>query len=149
VFFSFYIIYLDLISGVASAIQLTFVQVTVNAILAIGSSLLFERTFNGMSGSAAAIVIYLTIFATVLTTLAQTRYQRDTTPTRAAIIFSGEPVFAAIFAGFVLQEHLGPLGMLGGGLILAGILISELSGEIRFLNRPVLRIEPRLLSGPP
>jgi drug/metabolite transporter (DMT)-like permease len=147
--FSVYIIYLDMISGVATAMQLTFVQLSVNAFLAIGSSLMFEHTFRGGSISAMAILVYLTIFATVLTTLAQTRFQKDTTPTRAAIIFSGEPVFAAIFAGFVLQERLGPLGMFGGGLILAGILVSELSGEIPFLNRPALRLEPRQASGHP
>jgi drug/metabolite transporter (DMT)-like permease len=148
VFFSVYMIYLDMISGVASAIQLTFVQVTVNAILAIGTAAVFERTFSGVSGGAIAIVLYLTIFATILTTLAQTRYQKDTTPTRAAIIFSGEPVFAAIFAGFVLQERLGALGILGGGLILTGILLSELSAEIPLLNRPVVRLEARSQSGP-
>ncbi|WDT80974.1 MAG: EamA family transporter [Candidatus Manganitrophus sp.] len=57
----------------------------------------------------------------------QTRYQRDTTPTRAALIFTVEPLWAAALGYFFLQETMGIWGMLGGGLIIGGILFSELS----------------------
>jgi drug/metabolite transporter (DMT)-like permease len=143
IFFSVYIIYLDMISGVGSPLQLTFVQLAVNAVLSIGSSMVLERPVWSVSAGGVAIVVYLTIFATVLTTLGQTWFQKDTTPTRAAIIFSGEPVFAAIFAALIIDERLGSMGIVGGALILGGILISELSGEIPLFNQPVLKLEPR------
>jgi drug/metabolite transporter (DMT)-like permease len=78
---------------------------------------------------------YLTLFATLATTYAQTRFQKDTTPTRAVIIFTIEPVFAAILAYFLLRETLGTLGLLGGFLIICGVLLSEVSESIPFLNR--------------
>jgi drug/metabolite transporter (DMT)-like permease len=70
---------------------------------------------------------YLTLLATVVTTYVQTRFQRDTTPTRAAIIYTIEPVWASLLGYALLQESLGVLGILGGGLIIAGILVSEAS----------------------
>jgi drug/metabolite transporter (DMT)-like permease len=71
-------------------------------------------------------LLYLAIFATVLTTYWQTRYQRDTTPTRAAVIFTLESVFAAILGSFVMNETLGATGVLGGALIVTGLLTVEL-----------------------
>jgi drug/metabolite transporter (DMT)-like permease len=45
-----------------------------------------------------------------------------------AILFTLEPVFAALTSYVVLHERLGPRGLTGGGLILAGILVAELLG---------------------
>jgi drug/metabolite transporter (DMT)-like permease len=67
--------------------------------------------------------------ATVITTYTQTRYQKDTTPTRAGILFTLEPVISAVLAYFILGEILGMLGVLGGFIIVIGILISELSDK--------------------
>ncbi len=72
-------------------------------------------------------LVYLTIFATVIAVSVQVRFQKDTTPTRSAVIFSIEPVLAAGFAYLLLGELLGPLGLFGGGLIMVGVLVSELS----------------------
>jgi drug/metabolite transporter (DMT)-like permease len=80
---------------------------------------------------------YLTFLATLLTTWVQTRYQKETTPTRAVVIFSVEPVIATGVAYLLLGETLGVLGMLGGLLILAGVLLSEFSDTIPVLDRPL------------
>lgn len=57
--------------------------------------------------------------------LAQVWAQRRTSATHAAIIFSLEPVFAAL-AGYVLAgEHLGLRAMAGAALILAGTVTAE------------------------
>jgi drug/metabolite transporter (DMT)-like permease len=71
----------------------------------------------------------------VITTLVQTRYQKETTPTRAVVIFSIEPVFATILASIFLQEHIGTLGIVGGGLIIVGVLVSELSDMVPFIGK--------------
>jgi drug/metabolite transporter (DMT)-like permease len=80
---------------------------------------------------------YLTLLATVLSIYVQTRYQKDTTPTRAAIIFSVEPVIAAGIAYLALGEELGAAGVAGGVFIIAGVLVSELSDSIPILKQPV------------
>jgi drug/metabolite transporter (DMT)-like permease len=81
---------------------------------------------------------YLTIFATVATTFIQTTFQKDTTPTRAAIIFTVEPVWASLYAYFLLEEIIGVLGIVGGALIIVGVLVSELSDKIPVLNKALV-----------
>jgi drug/metabolite transporter (DMT)-like permease len=56
----------------------------------------------------------------------QARAQQFTTPNRVALIFSLEPFFAALFAYWILGQVLTVREWIGGALILAGILISEL-----------------------
>ena len=63
-----------------------------------------------------------TAFAFVL----QVYGQRKTTATRAALIFTMEPVFAALFAYMIAGEVLTPRGLVGCVLIMVGMLASEL-----------------------
>jgi drug/metabolite transporter (DMT)-like permease len=142
VFFAIYIVYLDVVSREMSALQLTFLQLTSVAAFSCVAVLLFETP--RVSGSATVIgcLLYLTFLATLLTTFVQTRVQKLTTPTRAAIIFSVEPVFASIIAYALLDEKLGELGILGGVMIVGGVLLSELSDGIPFLRRTIGAAEP-------
>jgi len=139
VLFAFYIVYLDLASRSVPAVQLTFLQLGVSALLSWCAVLVLGEPPMMFSVPAAISLVYLTLFATLLTTLVQTRFQKDTTPTRAAIIFSIEPVFATLFAIMILGESLGPVGIAGGGLIIAGIVVSELSDSIPGLREPIGR----------
>lgn len=63
--------------------------------------------------------------ASALIQLAMNWAQRTVSPTRATLIYAGEPVWAGI-VGRVAGERLGPLAILGGALIVAGVLVSEL-----------------------
>lgn len=56
----------------------------------------------------------------------QTWAQQFTPPTHTAIIYTLEPVFAALTSYLVLGEVLDARGWLGAGLILAGVLLAEL-----------------------
>jgi drug/metabolite transporter (DMT)-like permease len=133
--FAIYIVYLDVISHEMTAIQLTFLQTAITALLSVLCVLLFEGVHLNATTRLLASLAYLAFFATVLTTYIQTRFQKDTTPTRAAIIFTIEPVIASIIAYLMLGEQLGGLGVLGGGLIVGGVLLSEVSDSLPFLNR--------------
>ncbi|MBN1881795.1 MAG: DMT family transporter [Deltaproteobacteria bacterium] len=72
------------------------------------------------------VVVVMGIFATAFNFTVQTWAQQYTTPTRAAVIFTMEPVFAAIFAYWWGSEVLGSRGYLGAALILAGIILTEI-----------------------
>ena len=61
--------------------------------------------------------------------LIQTRAQREVSPTRTAVIFTMEPVFAGLFGFLLAGERLSGRGWLGAGLILAGMLVAELGGR--------------------
>jgi len=51
--------------------------------------------------------------------------QRSVSPTRATVIYAGEPVWAGI-VGRIAGERLPAVALLGGALIVLGVLISEL-----------------------
>ena len=69
--------------------------------------------------------------ATALAFLIQNSVQRYTSATHTAIIFTTEPVFAAICAYLWSGEVLSLRQLVGCALILAGMLIAELKGEDR------------------
>lgn len=60
-------------------------------------------------------VLFCAIFATAITYYLQIKYQKFTTPTKVALIFSLEPVFASIFGLFVNHEAI-TINILVGGL---------------------------------
>ncbi|WP_312981439.1 DMT family transporter [Atlantibacter sp.] len=51
--------------------------------------------------------------------------QRSVSPTRATVIYTGEPVWAGIF-GRMAGERLPAIALLGGACIVLGVLVSEL-----------------------
>jgi len=135
VLFAVYIVYLDVISKEMTTEQLVIIQMVCTGLMAAASTALFETPRFVPSTRAVASLVYLTLLATVVTTYVQTRFQKETTPTRAVVIFSIEPVIATVIAYFLLGETLGALGVLGGALIVAGVLVSEFAESIPFLRR--------------
>jgi drug/metabolite transporter (DMT)-like permease len=80
------------------------------------------------------LMIALTITAllgTVACFLIQAWAQRFTPPTHTALIFSLEPVFAGLTSYLLIGERLGARAVLGGVLIVAGVIASELLGHVQ------------------
>jgi len=73
-----------------------------------------------------AALAVTTLLSTLLALYLQNRYQGRTTATRAALIFSAEPVFAAAFSWAVLGERLSGGSLTGALLILGAVLLIEL-----------------------
>ena len=140
--FGVYIVYLDITSKEMTALQLTFLQTASVSVFAWIGVVGFQSFTFAVTPSALISLAYLTLLATILTTYVQTRFQKDTTPTRAVIIFTIEPVLASIYAYFILSERISEFGILGGSLIIAGVLISELSDSIPLLSASFDTKEP-------
>jgi len=64
------------------------------------------------------------VIATVFAFLVQTSMQRFISHSNTALIFCTEPVFAAGYAWFAINERLGLFGLAGALLILVGMLVS-------------------------
>jgi drug/metabolite transporter (DMT)-like permease len=135
IFFAVYIVYLDVVSQEMTTERLLIVQVGSMAIFSWIAVALFETPRFVVSPVSILTMVYLTLLATLTTTWVQTRFQKETTPTRAVVIFSVEPVIAAAVAYVMLGELLAFSGMVGGALILVGVLLSELSDSIPGLRR--------------
>ncbi|MBN1475686.1 DMT family transporter [Candidatus Sumerlaeota bacterium] len=122
--FSVYIIELQRLSvGIDLGHLLLGQFIAVAALCLVGC--LFEESTLSIAPLEWAVIVHLGVLCTFVATLLQSRFQRDTTPTRAALLFMGEPVIAALLAWGMRGEMLGALGLLGAGLILGGILVSE------------------------
>jgi drug/metabolite transporter (DMT)-like permease len=128
--FGFYIVYLDIFSQECEPAQLTFIQFVTTAALAGISFLFFEDFRWRWTIHLTLEVLYLALFATVIAIYVQAKYQKDTTPTRSAVIFSVEPVIASVFAYFLLEEHVGNAGLAGAALIFCGVIVSEFSESL-------------------
>ncbi len=79
------------------------------------------------------VLLYLAIVATSLVIALQTWALGRTSPVKATLLFSTEPIFAAIFAGVFYGERMSARELLGAALILAGILATVLWGHVRAL----------------
>jgi drug/metabolite transporter (DMT)-like permease len=65
------------------------------------------------------------VLATAVAFLVQMWAQRRTSATHVAVIFAGEPLFAALFSWLIEHEVLGPAKLIGGALIVVGILVAQ------------------------
>ena len=106
---------------------LTATQLSTVAVLSILFAFFDGFVFPEMRTETIFIMLYLALFGTVYTFLMQTAMQRYTTATRTALVFSLEPVFAALFAYFIGNEILTMIGWIGGFLIIAGMLVAEIN----------------------
>jgi drug/metabolite transporter (DMT)-like permease len=78
------------------------------------------------------------IFASALAFLVQTWAQQRTSATRTALVFTLEPVWAALFGYTLAGDRLGPVGWIGCAVIMAGILLAEPSAAdalVRLVRR--------------
>jgi drug/metabolite transporter (DMT)-like permease len=130
-FFALYIIFLDIETVKYDFWLLLFLQILTTSFLAVIFLFIFsfvnlEVIKINITNNLIWALIYTSIFATLITTGLQTKYQKNVTPAKAGIIFAFEPIFAAIFAFFVLGEKIGNFGYLGASLIILGLIISEI-----------------------
>lgn len=96
--------------------------------LALGTDPAPSTVVSLLAGEPQALVslLILGIVATALTTIIQVIAQRYTPATHTALIFTMEPVFAALFSYLLIGEVLSPRALVGGAFILAGMLIANL-----------------------
>lgn len=77
-------------------------------------------------------IIYLGLFATAATTWFQTLGQKWVSAPQAAVLYTVEPVWAAIFAWICLGEGLGIAGRFGGAMIVAAAMLTQIQFAPRF-----------------
>ncbi len=125
--FAMHIISVGLFSKKLDYVLLAITQITVVFVLSLFMALIFERSAIHFSYSSDIwwSILITGIFATALAFYMQNRFQRHSTATKTAIIFSGEPLFAAIFAYILIGEKVGLIAWAGGLLIIFGMIISQ------------------------
>jgi len=124
--FAAHIVSTDVYSRRHDTRALTFWQVATAALISFPLAGLAESPRVQPTASLAGAVLITAVLATALTVAIQTHVQAWTSPTRVAIIFTMEPVFAALTSYIVEGERMTAVSAAGAGLILAGMLVSEI-----------------------
>lgn len=130
--FALQIIFTGKYSSKYPSLMLTVIQIATVAILSILYSLFFEEWQLALKPSillnqSVLIALLVTsVFATALAFFAQTNFQKYTTPTRVALIFAMEPVFAAATGFIWANDRLSVSAFLGCLFILAGMIFAEI-----------------------
>jgi len=120
---------------------LTTIQIGVSA---LGSWIfrLTAETFSVTISSYVIVALLITgIMATALAFSLQNLAQKFTTPTHTALIFTTEPVFAALFAYLLAAERLTLRGWIGAVLILLGMILAEVRFDKLLSRRRLLVTE--------
>jgi drug/metabolite transporter (DMT)-like permease len=129
-------------------------QVLVTGVLSALGAIVFEAPVAEVSGEIWAGASFLGIAATAFGIGMQVAVQRFTTVVHASLIYSLEPVFAAMFGFWLQGDRLGPAGLTGAALIVVGMLAAELGPYVwrrGARRRPTeeLAVAERSLEGKP
>jgi drug/metabolite transporter (DMT)-like permease len=124
--YAVYIVYLGEVAGRAGAFVLAGLQLLPMALLAWIWAWPERAALADVPPVTFGAIAYLAILSTAVVSVLQTYAQRVVPAALTALVFVLEPVFAAVFAAWWLGERLGPLGWLGGALVVVAMLVSEL-----------------------
>jgi drug/metabolite transporter (DMT)-like permease len=111
----------------ADVILLAFHQFWMTGLMALIAAVGFGRPLGIGSASAGWTIVFLAIVPTLSAFYIQMLAQKLTAPVKVSLIFSLEPVFAALFAWTLGGEAFMPARAAGGGLIVLAMISGELS----------------------
>ncbi len=111
-----------------SFLHLVPVQVLVVGLLSLVALPFVPHQTLHLTSRLVGAILVTAVLATGVAFSVQNWAQQYTPAAHTALIFALEPVFAALSSWLVIGEHFGGRVLLGSGLILAGMVISEIWG---------------------
>ncbi len=133
--FALHIIAVGHFTSGCDSLMLGVFQIGVVGFLSLLTSLIVETPVIPGMGPVWINILLLSVFCTAGAFIVQSVAQQYTTATHTALIYSGEPVFAAIFGYFIMGEVLSAQGLIGAALILGGMLAAELDLKALFYKK--------------
>ncbi len=126
-FYALHLLYCDkYMKAGRDPIVISFQQFLVVGILSFTTAILFDLPLTIGGRNTASIIIFLTLFPTLSAFLIQLYAQKLTSPFRVSLIFTLEPLFAAIFAWTIGGEQFVLRSASGGLLICVAMVVAEL-----------------------
>ena len=125
-FWAAHILLLGKFSRRVDPIRLSIVQFLVCAILSAVPALLFEHTTVNAIRGALPVILYAGIFSVGIAYTLQAVGQKGMASGPATLILSMETVVAAIGGALFLSEAMSIRGLIGCGLMFAGMLLAQL-----------------------
>ena len=139
--FAWHILATDRITKRVAPMQVTltsFVWVTAGSLVLLGARLVGEGAPGAdtvlalLSSREFLLPLLLSAFlATFVALSLMNQFQRELDPVRAAILYAFEPIWAALFGILYGTDAITPYLWIGGGLLLGGNLVAEVSQRRR------------------
>jgi len=131
-----YIVLLDKFYKKTGYFELIFGQFITMVILSfLGTFFVEHLIYNEyhvvLNFESTSSLIITALLATLIGLYFSTKYQKFTTPVRAGLIYNMEPIFAVIFAYFILNELMSFYQLIGAAIMLSGLIISEFFEEFK------------------
>jgi drug/metabolite transporter (DMT)-like permease len=126
ILFAIYIIMVGRISRKCDGVLLSIIQFLIVGMLCTSYAGFKGELFVPTQFKLWQAILFTALFATAFMYTVQNYYQKYISEITTSIIFSFEPLFAAITAYFYLNEQLSEKTIIGGLLIFVGILFAEL-----------------------
>lgn len=125
-FYAIFIIVTDKVTKHVDSINLGILELGFAGAFALIFSFIFETPQLPSTSEGWMAILGLSIFCSAIGFIGQNIAQKYTPPTQAGLIFSLEPVFAALFAFMFFDEVLTKQGYIGAALVLIGVLFAKM-----------------------
>jgi drug/metabolite transporter (DMT)-like permease len=129
-FWAAHVLIIGWLSPRINPIKLAFSQYLTCSILSLITATIVEDIRMPSIFQAAIPILYGGLLSVGVAYTLQVIAQRDAHPAHAAILLSMEAVFAAVGGWLILGEVISARGLFGCGLMLAGMLLSQLWGLV-------------------
>jgi drug/metabolite transporter (DMT)-like permease len=130
-FWAAHVLMIAWLSPVIQPVRLAFLQFAICALLSLLAAAMLEPICWQSIRAAAVPIVYGGVVSVGIGYTLQVVAQREAHPAHASILLSMEAVFAAVGGWLILQEAVTAREMTGCGFMLAGMLLSQLWGQIR------------------
>ncbi|MGD8343073.1 MAG: DMT family transporter [Desulfobacterales bacterium] len=129
-FWAAHVLIISWLSPRINPIKLAFSQYLACSVLSLLTAAVIEDISMQAISQAAIPILYGGLLSVGIAYTLQVIAQRDAHPAHAAILLSMEAVFAAVGGWLILDEIMSARGLFGCGLMLAGMLLSQLWGLV-------------------
>jgi len=120
-------------------LKLAIAEFSACSFLSLVTAFIFEEIALNSLFQATIPILYGGVLSVGVAYTLQVVAQRNAHPAHAAILFSLESVFAAFGGWLILNETIGPRGLIGCTLMLSGMLLSQLYGLLESISFAALK----------
>lgn len=122
-----YVIMVGKFTVKSESVSLAIIQFGVVLVLSLLFTFTTETPTININSTTWITIVFLSVVCTSGAFIIQSVAQKFTSPSHTALIYTCEPVFAAIFGYIFLRELLNIKGMIGAGLIVFSMLLMEIN----------------------
>lgn len=140
-----YALHINVVSSAAQKVDtlsLGILQLGFTGLYAFVMSLILETPVLPSTTHGWIAILVLSVVCSALGFILQTIAQKYTTATRTGLVFSLEPVFAAMFGFWFAHEIMNSVQYFGAALVFLSVVIASV--EVNTLKRSNMRNRPRI-----